>query len=941
MRKRVPSVICLVLLVALAGACWRSGRINREKERLGAELERVTKRGEEKAFQDVLADLSLPAEVLHMDRECETDLRRARRDMLKRQGHTEIIDSSRIAHYPRNWHSFRGAPLHLFGLGDASYSWLESSYRGKTLETLWRLAESIRRKDGVGDFLARNPEVFDAHVRPLVLRLLKGLAPSDVSAAARVLIASGDRSEEFRSELRRLFCNPRFHNHYAGLLGHMRRHGYEDWASSLETIGTEKRKLWAGTSEKLQADHVFASAVPVRDANGDPLPKGALARLGTKRFRQAGWRLVHLDLGVDGKSVRATVDVGAEETVTVTYDMETGQVLEELRRKESHRLRRPMEVRGGRVILMDDDRFTRSLVVKDIVEGKELLVLPEDIEHRYLRCARLTPDGRTLAVLRTLNDRPTLVLWDMDTGTKTTTGELRRIGNAMDLSIRHLVCTPDGTCFVSLLPDRSVAAWRRADGKLLFRTDSFGRDARGVHVSKDSKCVYVQVQKGGGFIVYDISTGNVLGRHAGSASYLSADLGQVAFSARVPSPPMEKPPNGYEVCSLPGLEKIGTVSTHGTLMAVGRDRVAVYLSERQSIQLLDIRSGSVVGELKCGAKPHKVLLSPDGKKVVEACTRSGSAIRVWDVAEQRSRYGIGGHLGDVQHILQTEPGRKVLSFGGTDMLRWEARDGEVSLHSRVRFESAIPLNAAVCVRPDGEYVATRKGRSPAQFIEVRKVGSEEVLASLRTHGTPTAWAFHPNARLMAVGYSDGKICRWDLQTEKVTHTYPAGEKIETLTFSRVGNWLACRTPKHVCAWPLSSASDSLPVLRYEHKGRARAISLTSCGRRLVMLGSRREHGGYTRVVETDSSKTVCEFWTGAMGHGLAISPDDRFLAITFLDGRVQVHSLETGEQFVVYRGHGVGRCVATFSPDGRTIFTGGADTTILQWRLPSQCLTLE
>ena len=54
------------------------------------------------------------------------------------------------------------------------------------------------------------------------------------------------------------------------------------------------------------AETDVARSEPKLDAFGDPLPEGAIARIGTSQFRLDGWYLTDIAFSADGKRVAAT-----------------------------------------------------------------------------------------------------------------------------------------------------------------------------------------------------------------------------------------------------------------------------------------------------------------------------------------------------------------------------------------------------------------------------------------------------------------------------------------------------------------------------------------------------------------------------------------------------------------------------------------------------------
>lgn len=336
-------------------------------------------------------------------------------------------------------------------------------------------------------------------------------------------------------------------------------------------------------------------------------------------------------------------------------------------------------------------------------------------------------------------------------------------------------------------------------------------------------------------------------------------------------------------------------------------------------------------------------LSPDGRTLL---WRWGAALCLLDIETQTLVTPHRGHLAGVRHISVNASTGQVGSLSWVDFLRWDSVDGAMSMVQGSQLPpEGFHQASELCLASDGTYLVAVKGRGRDCPVEIRDIDGWTLRATLAngkySPGNAKTRRLHPNGTSVAIGYGDGTVSLWDLETETETARYFAGGKIGGLAFSGDGATLACWTETQVWAWPTESTNPNISSSLCRHPQSVQDIVLTRNGDRMVILNSHWTGGDYSRIVKTKTGKSLGRFFTGAKARNLAISPDDRLLAIGFADGRVQVHSAMTGEQLVVYRGHRTGECVATFTPDSRALFTGGADTTILKWRLPPHCRNVQ
>ena len=205
------------------------------------------------------------------------------------------------------------------------------------------------------------------------------------------------------------------------------------------------------------AIQVVQPVTPKTDRFGDPLPDGAIARLGTTRLRQ-GEGVRNLNFSADGKTLLSADSRGVN-----VWDAATGRPL-----------RRFGDPQGRQYtsIAVSQDCRTVALMRHDGVEGQIEIwdaaagtLLRQFFAGRFPELA-LSPDGKTLAV-RPLDgrDEKSLQLWDA------TSGEKRHHLRGHQAALNDFAFSGDGKTVVTASDDKSIRFWDVATGQQVRQLD--------------------------------------------------------------------------------------------------------------------------------------------------------------------------------------------------------------------------------------------------------------------------------------------------------------------------------------------------------------------------------------------------------------------------------------------------------------------------------------
>jgi RNA polymerase sigma factor (sigma-70 family) len=645
----------------------------------------------------------------------------------------------------------------------------------------------------------------------------------------------------------------------------------------------------AGGRVKATARVIGAAAPPVPgDLIGDPLPPGAIVRLGSTRLRHAG---LSDYVFLPGSKMALT---SGSDRVLRFWDLASGRQV------------RAVTLQGkagpGQLVTLSPDGKTLlavdggKLVFWEVESGKEIRTLP--VPKEQVAYLWFSPDGKTLAVGRS---DWRVSLWDWKAGSQREIAlahhPARVIQFTMD-STFHGSFSPDGKWFVaSAHAQQPLGIFEVASGREVRRITARASTST---VSPDSKrlavCSHFNDRGGRETVIriFDLASGKEIRQYplGNEHSYFS-----LAFS-----------PDGKKLaCGF---------SDHSFVMDLASGRSLYQLPDR----------------------PYALYFSPDGKTLLAS---AGQRLRLWDAATGKERHEAPD---DIPRRLVTamSPDGRLLAAGGwlpQFVTLWDTTTGRQLRRLSLKGEQRYVRNLAFS--GDGKTLVASQYKGFLQFWDVA-TGKEKRTLQLDLSSHPNReyvyfYQMHVSRdgkhvatleRMFVRGRRDEvtRLGLWDAGTGKLLHHHLLPAESRRCTWLLDGQALVVPLEGGLALMETATG-----VVRFRI-GEAIGPAVASPDERLL-AAPRKAGPGKTALVgvwEPLTGKEVASLAAGRPKH-LALAADNRLL-VTTDEQHLRVWDLATGKE---RRRWALPVAVRDLwlAPDSRRAYTALEDGTALVWDL--------
>jgi RNA polymerase sigma factor (sigma-70 family) len=711
--------------------------------------------------------------------------------------------------------------------------------------------------------------------------------------------------------------------------------------------------LSAAEGQKPAAAPAPAEQVPVRkDIHGEPLPTGAVSRLGAMHWWHES-RLAFVAYTPDGKYVITATYQG----VIRKWEAASGKEVLQMARVPANAERGGADIRCRSALLSADGRrlaiitYGEAVNLYDVVNGRYLhRITPAGI----VTGAAFSPDNKSLVT--TAHPGREVIQWDATTGK-----QLRQFGGPLKGAKDYAGTHSPGIS---------------ADGKVL---------AHGVSEYEGLQLKGVWVRRWGLATGKELSPAKQLPSAKGNCGVIIAGDGKSAAccdwkTGEVTLWDLEA---DKELRRLEGQSPFVVFSPDSKLVAGRKGQPFGLRGTTQMLSLWDVQTGKLLrqfekggGSIGIASTDHIFAFSADGKHLVAGVD---DKVRQWDVGTGKESNPPSGDCGAVSALALARDGKTVFSWdeevpgGGlsdgvapaqevpTTLRAWDTTSG------RELRRTALPMTQHAVFAADGRTLVLG-GAGPVRKTHRVHVWDAAEGKELRQWEVPSqplmGLAVSPNGQTVAVLDGHRTIWLYDAATGKQLHQLVTPEvdaPPELLSFSADSRVLATCGRKAVSKNAVRLDMEVRVSIQWvteirlhdvktgkvsrkfdDFKLNVHSLGFMPDGRTLVTM----DHSRTLTLWETATGKARFRFQTDSQpnlnlnstqaGKTLAFSPNGNVIITGEMNGVIRYWDPSSGKEMSRSVGHkaSVSALVAAF--DGKSLISGSQDTTALVWRMPQE-----
>ena len=387
--------------------------------------------------------------------------------------------------------------------------------------------------------------------------------------------------------------------------------------------------------------------------------------------------------------------------------------------------------------------------------------------------------------------------------------------------------------------------------------------------------------------------------------------------------------NFYPSKKFPPLQKGNisgvAISPDGTLAATASNDTSIVIWNLSSLEPVHILAGHTNGVICVAFSPDGLFLASGG---------DDQKVMVWNVAtgEQMGEPMIG-HTDDVWSITYDPSGQMLISGG---------LDGQIIVWDLNTFQPHMTLNNqgsqvySISISPNGDLLAVGGETTNITFWNLEN--GEPVDIQLEGHTDKVrSVAFHPTDQILASGSDDNSIILWDLATGQ-----PVGpplkahsDQILSFSFNSDGSLLASGGfDQKIVLWDTKTLQ---PVGKHltGHSNNIRSVAFNPKNSSLISTGYDEQIIMWDLISQNTIIRRLFSPTKQEDINSSLIAADLQGSTIAWvIDDQVFLVNSSTCEIVRTFPQEHSGWIMSVaFSPDGKTLATGGADRKIVLWNV--------
>ncbi len=653
------------------------------------------------------------------------------------------------------------------------------------------------------------------------------------------------------------------------------------------------------------------------DSHGQLLPEGAVARLGTLRWRASG-NVTDVAFAPDGKTIAAGSRAGID-----WFDLE-GKFLKGIHAANTSYSRLAFSPDGtrllGRCLVRDGARPTLVVQLWEVGSRRKL----QEFRLQAVQWVGWSAEGEPLAVLL---EKGAVVFHEL------VAGKRRRF------EVKDLPDPRIGLMCCGYAPARKLVAF------------------------PDRKCA---------IHVLDVSTGSERGTietgvHAIRSLALSPDGNSLACWARTGDKEIAQL---WDVTTGKIKPSIASDQRYPREVLFAPDGKTVAVVGGQDVRFHDVDTGRETGRLRGTPFIPSVAFSPDSKTMAIA-DGYGRTINLWDVRAGKRKPAAAGHLTAVAHIEFSPGGRRVVTTGSVEntIILWDPTTGEavnqIGKDRMVRGCFFAADGRTLFSGAFGDVMVERSDVATGRVLHTIKIDDpdrpKDRLWPVSLHQSEDRKSlvvlshYYP-LKGEAPSQLDVLLTGWDTASRKplfcrrrpwVDFGLAVSPDVSLLAVSQGDEHSDPeKGPGHGPIRVEELVSGELVLTLPELKGQTMPLAFSPDNRFLVTntthftpdVKPRKQPGRMEhtlRLWETVSAAPLLTFPT-LMNTRVAFSRDGTLLALTDRSREILVWDLLRGKESQRFKGLDAEVSCLAFSPNGQRLFSGLSNSTLLVWAVTTR-----